>query len=99
MKNKYQRMSREEKKQCREKYYATSKGKEMKMRFLRLNLIGTGGILFSVFLVVSGYLSQELNWATWGMAILLTLFSILYLVGSFILKGKCLNQFAVKNLK
>ena len=33
MKNKYQRMSKEEKKQCQKFYYNTEKGHEMKMRF------------------------------------------------------------------
>jgi len=99
MKNKYQRMNKEEKRNCKEKYYATAKGKEMKKRFIRLNLIGIGGILFSAFLIISGYMSQELNWATWGMAMVLTFFSLIYLIGSFIIKGKCLNSFAIKNLK
>ena len=46
MKNKYQRMTKEEKKECRQKYYATPKGKEMKIRFLRLKIIGILGIAF-----------------------------------------------------
>lgn len=99
MKNKYKRMSKEEKKEVREKYYQTAKGKEMKNRFLRLNIIGTVGILFSLFLVVSGHLSNEINWATWVMAIILTIFSIIYLLGAFLLKKKCFNNFALKNIK
>ena len=99
MKNKYQRMSKEEKRVCREKYYNTPKGHEMKIRFIRLNIFGIVGICFSVFLVVSGYISKEINWATWTMAIILIIFSFIYLIGSYILKGKCLNNFAIKNLK
>jgi len=92
-------MTGEEKQKCKEKYYQTAKGKEMKMRFLRLNIIGTIGILFSIGMVTIGYLNEDINWATWGMAIILMLFSLIYLIGSFILKGKCLNNFAVKNMR
>lgn len=99
MKNKYQRMSKEEKKSCREQYYQTAKGKEMKIRFLRLNVTGMLGILFSAFLVVHGYISNEINWATWTMAIILFVFSIVFIVGAAVLKGKCFNNFAVKNVK
>ena len=97
MKNKYQRMSKEEKKKCKEKYFQTEKGKDMKARFIRLYICGTLGLLFSVFLIVSGYYSNELSWATWAMAIILVLFSIIFSVGATILKGKVLNQFAIKN--
>ena len=99
MKNKYQRMSKEEKKVCREKYYNTPKGKEMKTRFLRLNIFGVVGLLFSIFLVVSGYISEKINWGTWAMAVILSFFSLIYLIGAYILKGKLLNNFAIKNLK
>ena len=99
MKNKYQRMTKEEKKECRQKYYATPKGKEMKIRFIRLKIIGILGIAFSAFLVISVYISNEINCATWTMAIILAIFSVVYIAGSIILKGKCLNQFAVKKMK
>lgn len=99
MKNKYERMTKQEKMACKEKYYNTLKGKEMKVRFFRLNIIGCCGVLFSIFLIVSGALSKELNWATWMMAGLLFFFSVFYLVGSFLLKKKCLNDFAVKNMQ
>ena len=99
MKNKYQRMSKEEKASVRAKYYATDKGKEMKARLTRLLVIGTIGILFSIFLIVSGYLSNKIEWYTWVMAIVLFIFSVIYLVGSIKIRGKVLNQFAVKNVK
>ena len=96
MKTKYQRMNHTEKKEWQKKYYQTAKGKELRVRFIRLNIIGITGIIFSIFLVVSGYLSQEINWATWVMAITLLLFSIVFLVGSFLIKRKVLSQFVVK---
>lgn len=99
MKNKYQRLSKEEKERVKLKYYATDKGKEMKKRLDRLLVIGSVGILFSVFLIVSGYLSNKVEWYTWVVAIILMVFSIIYVVGSIKLRGKVLNQFALKNVK
>ena len=99
MKTKYERMNKKEKKQCQEKYFKTSKGQEMRKRFSRLNIIGTIGILFSIFLIVSGYIQKEVNWATWTMAIILTIFSLIYIIGAYILKKQCLNNFAIKNMK
>ena len=99
MKNKYQRMSKEEKKALQEKFYKTEKGKDMKKRLLRLRIIGFIGMLFAVFLVVSSYFSKELNWATWLMSIILMACSVTYFVSSFVLKGKVLNDFAIKNIK
>lgn len=99
MKNKYQRMSKEEKKALQEKFYKTEKGKDMKKRLLRLRMIGFIGMLFAAFLVVSAYFSKELNWATWLMSIILMACSVTYFVSSFVLKGKVLNDFAIKNIK
>ena len=50
MKNRYQRMNKEEKKKCREKFYQTDKGRELKKRFTRLTILGIIGICFAVFL-------------------------------------------------
>lgn len=99
VKNKYQRMTKTEKKELQQQFYETTKGKEMKKRLLRLRLIGLVGIFFSIFLVISGYISKELNWATWAMSILLMLCSCVYFVGSFTIKGKMLNDFAIKKKK
>ena len=99
MKNKYQRMSKEEKAKVKSKYYATEKGKEMKARLDRLIVLGIIGICFSIFLVVSGILANKIEWYTWVVAITLLIFSIVYIVGSITIRGKVLNQCAVKNVK
>lgn len=99
VKNKYQRMTKTEKKEIEQQFYETTKGKEMKKRLLRLRVIGLVGIFFAIFLVISGYISKELNWATWAMSILLMLCSCVYFVGSFTIKGKMLNDFAIKKMK
>ena len=88
-----------EKKRCREAYYQTEKGREMKSRFIRLIVLGVIGILFSIFLIVSAYYEKSLNWATWGMAVLLIIFSLIFLIGAYYIRGKVLNQYAIQNRK
>lgn len=99
MKNKYQRMNKEEKKKCREKFYQTDKGRELKKRFTRLTILGIIGICFAVFLVISGYISEEISWATWTLAGILLFFSLVYFISPFVLKAKCFNDYAVKHMK
>ena len=99
MKNKYQRMNKEEKKQCKSFYYNTLKGKEMRVRLNRLVVLGVIGIAFAIFLIISGYLSNEINWATWTMAIILIIFSLIFIFGSIRLRVKCLNLYAIKKMK
>lgn len=98
-KNKYQRMTKEEKKQCQKFYYNTEKGQAMRSRLNRLVIIGVIGLLFSIFLVISGYLSHELSWATILLAVILTIFSLIYIVSSITLRRKCLNNYAIKYMK
>lgn len=99
LKNKYQRMTKEEKAKIKNKYYATEKGREIKKRLDRLVVTGTLGIAFSFFLIISGYFSNKIEWYTWVMAIILFIFSVIYIVGSFKLRIKVLNQFAIKSVK
>ena len=98
-KNKYQRMTKEEKKQCQKFYYNTEKGQAMRSRLNRLVIIGVVGLLFSIFLLISGYLSHELSWATILLAVILTIFSLVYIVSSITLRRKCLNNYAIKYMK
>ena len=76
MKNKYQRMTKTEKKELKQKFYETTKGKEMKKRLLRLRITGLIGILFSVFLVISGYISKEKEYKTINITLLVIAFFI-----------------------
>ena len=98
-KNKYQRMTKEQKKQCKEFYYNTPKGKSMCSRLNRLIIIGSIGLLFSIFLIISGYITKEISWATYALAAILSIFSLIYIISSIVLRGKCLNNYAIKYMK
>lgn len=99
MKNKYQRMSKEEKKQTKEKYYATEDGKIMKNRLIRLFIIGVMGIAFSGYLVYSNITKDGNSIWQYLTASVLFIFSIVYIISSFKLRVKVLNKFAIKNSK
>ena len=96
MKNKYQRLSKEEKKECRNMYYNSVKGREMKIRLTRLWLIGTVGILLSLYWLGNGMIKNTLKWYDYCLSIPLILFSLIFLIGAFFKRQKVLNQFALK---
>ena len=97
MKNKYQRMTKEEKQKLKNRYYKTEQGKIQKQRLMRLLICGIFGIIFSIYMIVDGYLKGTINVWSWIWAILLLAFSLAFIISSFILRGKSLNLYAVKN--
>ena len=97
MKNKYQRMTKEEKKKVRNRYYKTEKGRNQKNRLIRLFICGVLGTLFAIYMIIDGYLKGTINIWIWIVSIILLLFSITFIVSSIYLRGKCLNLYAVKN--
>jgi len=96
MKNKYQRLSKEEKKECQKMYFQTKKGKEMRLRLIRLTITGVVGILFSIYILGTGISSQEIKWYDYLVAITLFASSIVFLFGALSVRGKVLNQFALQ---
>ncbi|MCI8575081.1 MAG: hypothetical protein HFI09_01285 [Bacilli bacterium] len=96
MKNKYQRLSKEDKMECRSMYYHTLKGKEMHLRLIRLNIIGLCGLLISAYIIINGIISNQIGWSDYLIAIPLFLASIIFVVGAYCIRGKVLNQFALK---
>ncbi len=97
MKNKYQRMSKEERAKVRNRYYKTEVGMAQRKRLIRLFIIGIIGIAFSIYLVVDAYLKGNVSVWTWIVAVIVTIFSLVYIASSIVLRGKSLNLFAVKN--
>lgn len=96
MKNKYERLSKLEKKECRTMYYQTIKGRDMRLRLTRLFLIGTIGILLGIYLLGNGIVTNKIQWYDYCVAIPLCIASIIFLVGAYIIRKKVLNQFAMK---
>lgn len=96
MKNKYQRLSKEERKECRTMYYSTPKGKEMHLRLIRLIIIGVIGILFGIYMIGNGIITNKVAWYDYAIAIPLLLASVTFLIGAFVIRQRVFNQFALK---
>lgn len=99
MKTKYQRMTKEEKKEIQEKYYKTEAGQAMKNRLIRLIITGTMGILFSIFLIYSNYTKDGNDIWQYILAGILLVASIIFIIGSINIRHKVLNKYAIKNSK
>ena len=95
LKTKYDRMKPDEKKKLIALYKKTGAGKEMMMRLLRLNIIGSALILYALFVFVSDI--KELKWTNYAISIPLVCIGIFFIFTSYRLRKKVLNQFAIKN--
>lgn len=99
MKTKYQRMTKNEKKEIQDKYYKTENGKAMKNRLTRLLITGTMGILFSLYLFYTNYTNDGNNIWEYILSSILLVASIIFIIGSFKIKYKVLNKEAIKSSK
>ena len=95
MKNKYQRLPKEMKKQCRDEYYKTQRGKDIHIRLTRLNLIGLLGLLFTGYIFTQDY-PNNFKWYDIFIMIILSICSIIFLIASFKLRIKNLNEYALQ---
>ena len=97
LKTKYERMTREEKKEIKNRYQKTEAGTEMLKRLFRLNVVGILLILYAIYLFFSHF--NHLKWSDYVTSIPIALIGIFFLFMSYRLKKKVLNQFAIKNEK
>ena len=95
VKIKYDTLTKAEKKKFLEKYKKTDAGLAMCNRLVRLRTTGILGIVFSIFLFLYEYKTIELT--DYLTIIPLFLASVLFIMMSFKLKRKVLNQFIIKN--
>jgi len=95
MKNKYQRMNKEEKNKLKKAYQTTKEGKTMMNRLLRLRFIAIIGITFSISLGVYAYFNEALIWEYISAGVLF-IFSIFFIIRSHQIKIKVLNKEALK---
>ena len=91
MKNKYQRMSKEEKKKLIIEYKNTEKGKYMVQKLRNLIIIGVISYFYAIYLILSS--KNIWNYISAGM---LLVAGCIFIVASVKLKNKNLNKFAIK---
>ncbi len=95
MKTKYERMKSYEKKKLIELYKKTSAGKVMMIRLLRLNIIGALLIIYAIYMFVSDI--KNLHWSNYLISIPIACVGLFFIIMSYRLRKKVLNQFAIKN--
>jgi hypothetical protein len=95
LKNKYQRMSKEERKNLREEYYQTKYGRQNKSRFLRVIIISVFCLFYSIYMGIENYLDKK--------AIMMFIYCIgLFITGMVMLiaciriRNQALNNYALK---
>ena len=89
---KYYSLSKEEKNKLKESFYQTDMGKDLKYRLNRLFIIGILGILFSLYL----FIFHSSMWDIY-IGVILTIASIIFIIGSFKVRIQKLNDYLVKN--
>ena len=94
MKNKYQRMSKEEKKNLIIEYKKTEKGKYLMEKLRNLLIIGILSYIYSFYLIITA----ENVW-NYIAASSLLLAGCVFIVASLKLRIKNLNKFAIKKNK
>ncbi len=93
MKNKYERLTKEEKQDILNKYKNTSNGKEQLSKLTRVNVIGILCILYAIFILITEY--QKLN--SWLITLIIIMFivGIIFLILSLKIKKKSLNKYLI----
>ena len=94
LKTKYERMKKSEKQNLIQEYKKTEKGKEMMNRLLRLNIIGGLLILYAIYYFISNY--SNLKWTDYLISIPILCIGCFFIIMSYRLRKKVLNNFAIK---
>lgn len=78
-KYKYQRLTKEEKKDAKEKFYQTELGINLKQKFKRILIYSIALIIFGIFLIINTYIKKDSN-INYIYASLLIIFGIFFLI-------------------
>lgn len=95
MKNKYQRMNKEEKKKLIAEYQKTEVGKNQLFRLKRLLIIGIVLIIFGILEILVAYFTKNGIW-DYISGVICIITGIIFIISSFRIKGNSLNNFAIK---
>ncbi len=95
LKNKYQRMTKEEKKELRTKFFNTDEGKLFKKRITRVLIFGVIAFIYSIYLFIDNYTTINSIWI-YTIAITVFIASIIFIIGYFKVSNKTYNNYAIK---
>ncbi len=98
VKYKYQRLTKEEKKEEKLKFYATERGKDLKNRFFRILVYSIMLILFGIVLLAEAITKND-SIAQYIYSVILIIFGIGFIIGRYIIMIRQVNDFIVKKPK
>ena len=95
-KNKYQKLTKEEKAHARARYYKTPTGSANKIRFTRLLICGILCLGYSLFLVIWTLIKKENFW-NYILAGTMFIFGLIFLIGRGKIISRNVNNYLGKN--
>ncbi|MEG0977548.1 MAG: hypothetical protein RSF02_03240 [Bacilli bacterium] len=98
LKNKFQRMNKEEKLKAIKEYNETENGKKEKPRLTRLLIIGILCPCYSVFLFIDTIMTKHNFWA-YALSVIMLIFGIVFLIGRHKILVRNVNSYVIKNKK
>ncbi len=95
MKNKYQRMNKEEKKETILKYKKTDLGKANMHRLYRILIFGIFALAYGIYQII--IIISDFKIYTLIASLIYILFGLVFTISFYKLRIKYLNTFAIKN--
>lgn len=97
-KNKYQRASKNTKKEIAKEFFNTEYGHSLKVRLTRLLIYSVLLFGFFIYFLIDGIMDNN-NVSEIILGVVFALFAILFLVGSYYAKVKNCNTYMINNPK
>lgn len=91
-KYKYQRLTKEEKKEAKTKFYETEQGKLLKQRFKRILIYSIILILFGIYMLIEAYTKKN-SYAQYAYGTILIIFGIGFLISKSYVMMRKVNKY------
>ena len=98
MKNKYQRMNKNEKRKIKDEYKRTKSGKTFYKNYINCITISTLGILYSIYLFIDTYVKKTSKFFYYYVPVIIII-CIIFIICIIKQKNKRLNEYAIKKDK
>ena len=97
-KNKYQRSTREEKKEARTAFFNTDFGRSLKIRLTRLVIYSILLVVCAIYFIIDNILNDN-SIGNYILAAFFIIFAIIFMVGRHYVIVKNANDYMIKNKK
>ena len=89
----YHILTKDEKKKLKEKYRISKRGAMMLPRLNRLIVEGLFLVVFPIALLIVGFVTKEMYWWMWTLAIVCILVALVFLIGQYIIRINEYNNY------